>query len=208
MTTAGVRRDARSTTWQFVAPGQPTEFLVVADPADCPEGALAVAPGDLSRHCRPTGWPAVAAPDLGTASAQAGSGAAALLELLAHQVAAGGWLLVGVSNSWYPARGGGSGRLSLARIHHVVRRGGLHVDALYVALPDHRRPAVLAASQPARALDEVLDRLPTSYVEANVRWPRARRRARSLLARAASSAPHAVRLRFAPAYVVVARRPA
>ncbi|HEY3535326.1 MAG TPA: hypothetical protein VGK60_07140 [Pedococcus sp.] len=208
MTTPTLPRDARSTTWQFVAPGHPGQLLAVVDPLDCPDDAVPVAATDLSLHRRPAGWPAVAAPDLGAASALAGVGAATMLELLAGQVAGGGWLLFGVANTWYPTRGGARGRLSLAAIRREVHRAGLEVEALYVALPDHRRPAVLAAAGPARALDEVLHRLPTDYVEPGAHWRSARRRVRSLLAHAASTAPHAARLRLVPAYVVVARRPA
>ena len=208
MTTATLPRDARSTTWQFVAPGHPGRLLAVVDPRDGSRDVVPVAPDDLSLHRREAGWPAVAAPDLGTASAQAGVDAATMLELLAGHVSAGGWLLFGVANAWYPTRGGARGRLSLAGVRRAVHRAGLEVEALYVALPDHRRPAVLAAARPARALDEVLDRLPTDYVEPGAHWRGTRRRVRSLLAHGASAAPHRARLRLVPAYIVVARRPA
>lgn len=194
--------------WQFVAPTDTPEMLVVAEPDESPRAAVTVCNADLARSLRPMGWPAVVAPDLGAAMTCVGrSDVAATLELLAGQVAAGGWLLFGVANAWYPGRAAGAGALSLGQLRRSVHRTGLQIDALYVALPDHRCPAVLAAAQPAGALDQVLYRLPITYVGGDARWPRMRRRARMLMASTAGAAPHALRLRLVPGYLVVARRP-
>jgi hypothetical protein len=203
--TATPRRDARSTAWQFVAPSGAAELLALADPDDCPEGAVAIAGGELVRHLRPRGWAAVAAPDLTATAEVAGCvDAAALLELLAHQVAPGGWLLCGVANAWYPGRRR-AGALTLSRVRRCVHRAGLSIDAVYVALPDHHHPAVLAAAHPPGALDQALYRLPTTYVRSGARRSRIRRHVRVLMAAAAGVAPHALRLRFAPGYLVLAR---
>ena len=209
MSAATQRRDARSTTWQFVAPSDAAELLAFADPDDCPREATAVSGGDLTRHLRSAGWPAVAVPDLDAATAQLGrGGAASTLQFLGDQVARGGWLLFGLSNAWYPHRRGPGGALSLARVRRSLRRTGLEIDSLFIALPDHRRPAVLAAAWPSRALDEVGYRLPVTYVSDDSRWPSMQRLVRLLMVAAAAAAPHPLRLRLAPAYLVVARRPA
>lgn len=208
VSTLSLVRDARSSTWQFVIPGDGGELLALAPPQDCPAGAVPVVPGTLAGHARPAGWSAVAAPDLATVLAEVGGAdVRAALDVLAGLVAPGGWLLVGAGNRWYPG-GPREGRLGLAALRRRLQRAGLRIDAVYLAMPDHQRPAVLAAAHPARALDEVLYRLPTTYVDGSTRWPRARRRARSVLVSAAGAAPHSARLRFAPGFVVVARRPA
>jgi len=194
--------------WQFVAPTDAAEMLVFADPDDSPSGAVPVAPADFAHHRRSAGWPAVVAPDLGAVSAGVRArNAAAALQLLAEQVAVGGWMLFGIANPWYPGQRSGDHALSLAQLRRAVQRAGLHIDALYVALPDHRFPAVLAAARPARALDQVLYRLPTTYVGGDSRWPRLRRRVRMLMAATAGAAPHPLRLRLVPGYIAVARRP-
>ena len=195
--------------WQFVAPANAPELLALAGPTDCPRGAVAVRPGDLAAYLRAAGWPAVAAPDLGRVSAADGNARlAATTELLGRQVAPGGWLLVGVANAWYPGNRASSGTLSLAGLRGAIQRAGLRIDALYLAFPDHRHPAVLANAATAAALDQVLYRLPTTYVDGGGRWPRTRRRVRMLMALAAGAAPHRLRVRFAPGYFVLARRPA
>jgi hypothetical protein len=207
MTATTTPQDARSMTWQFVAPNDGAQLFAFAAPDDCPEDAITIAPAELRRHVGQAAWPAVAAPDLAAVVAEAGAGdAAATLELLGRQVAPGGWLLFGVANAWYPARRAGA--LSLARLRRAVGRAGLHVESVYLAMPDHHHPAVLTAARPAGALDQVLYRLPTTYVGNTGRGTGARRRARMLMVACAGAAPHALRVRFAPGYLVVARRPA
>jgi len=208
MTTAMTSRDARSMAWQFVAPSGVAAPLALANPDDCPKGAVVVPAGELAAHLRSAGWPAVVAPDLGRAAAEfADSHGSATTELLGRQVAPGGWLLVGAANAWYPGNHAADACLTLARLRRALRRAGLRMDAVYLAFPDHRHPAVLAAAGSAAALDQVLFRLPTSYVAHGGRWHRTRRRVRTLMALAAGSAPHRLRVQFAPGYLVVARRP-
>jgi hypothetical protein len=207
MTVTTAPRDARSMAWQFVAPPGTPEMLAFAEPSDCPAGAVAIDAGDLAAHVRAAGWPAVAAPDLGRTAAEIGDGdAAATTELLAGQVAAGGWLLIGAANAWYPGNRLTPSTLSLARLRRALHRAGLQLDALYLAFPDHRHPAVLAAADSAAALNQMLYRLPTGYVGTGGRWHRTRRRIRTAMAVAAAATPHRLRVRFAPGYLVLARR--
>jgi hypothetical protein len=195
--------------WQFVAPLDAPELLALAEPDDCPEGATVVRTGDFAAHLRAAGWPAVAAPDLGRAAHDAGvNHAVATTELLGGLVSPGGWLLVGAANAWYPGKHVRGGTVTLTGLRRAVRRAGLRIDGLYLTFPDHRHPAVLAAAASAAALDQVLYRLPTTYVDSGGRWPRTRRRVRVLTALAAGCAPHRLRVRFAPGYLVIARRPA
>ncbi len=200
--------DGRAMNWQFVLPAAPDGMLALAEPHTCPPAARRVPRGELIGHRRASGWPAIAVPDVG---ARIGGGdaacAAGLIGILAAQVAPGGWLGFGVANSWYPGSPRGRRSLGLGALRRVLRDNGLSIEALYVALPDHRHPAVLAAASPRAALDEVLRRLPTTYVPAGSRWSRVHRAMRTVLAGAAAMAPHVLRMRLAPAYVVVARRP-
>lgn len=209
MSAATTARDARSTAWQFVAPTDAAELLALAEPSDCPEGAVIVPAGELAAHLREMGWSAIAAPDLGRAAAEARSGhAAATTELLGGQVAPGGWLLVGAANTWYPGNRALDGTITLARLRRALHCAGLRIEALYLAFPDHRHPAVLAAAGSAAALDQMLYRLPTTYVGSGGRWHRTRRWVRMVMVLAAGAAPHRLRVQFAPGYFVLARRSA
>jgi hypothetical protein len=208
VTATAQHRDARSTTWQFVAPADAAELLVLADADDSPAGATAITGDELPWHLRPEGWAAVAAPDLGAVTANSSRHETlALLDLLAEQVAPRGWLLVGVANTRYPGGRTGGGALSLGQLRRAVHRAGLHLETLYLALPDHRHPAALAAARPAAALDQLLLRLPTTYVGSASRWARTRRGLRTMMAWAAGAAPHPLRVWLAPGYILIARRP-
>jgi hypothetical protein len=208
MTVLAPTLDARLLNWQFVVPADATEPLVLADPANAPRNAITVAVGGVADHLRSSGWHAIVAPDLGRWHIDGGgAGVAGLLTTLAGQVAPGGWLAFGTSNAWYPGSLRSVDALGLSRIHRILAAAGLRMDDVYLALPDHRRPAVLAAAHPRTALELVLERLPATYVPAGGRWPRLHRRVRRVLVAAVGIAPHWLRIRLVPGFVIVARRP-
>jgi hypothetical protein len=208
MTAVVSLRDARLLNWQFVVPPDASELLLLADPADAPREAITVAVGGLADHLRSSGWPAIVAPDLGRWRIDGGAaGVAGLLATLAGQVKPGGWLAFGISNAWYPGSLRSVDALGLSRISRILHGAGLRIDELYLALPDHRHPAVLAAADPRTALNLVLDRRPTTYVPEGGRWPRLHRKMRRVLGAVAGIAPHWFRIRLVPGFVIVARRP-
>ena len=106
-----------------------------------------------------------------------------------------------------PAAAFARGSLGLGTVHRVLDGNGLAVTATYVALPDHRHPALLVPGERAAELDHVLGRMLVTYVPADQRFPGLTRRALSALRAAALRTPHRLRRRLLPGYVVVARRP-
>jgi hypothetical protein len=208
MTALAPTGDARLLNWQFVVPTDATGLLVLADPADAPHGAITAAVGGVAGHLRSSGWHAIAAPDLGGWCIDGGAaGVAGLLATLAGQVIQGGWLAFGISNAWYPGSLRSVDALSLSQVRRSLRGSGLRIEAIYLTLPDHRRPAVLAAAHPRTALNLVLERMPTTYVPEGGSWPRLHRKVRRMLGASAGIAPHWLRIRLVPGFFIVARRP-
>jgi hypothetical protein len=194
--------DARASNWRYVVPSEPTV-------------ALLAAPGGVSVETVLSGpeQDALVAPDLGgwsdRTSPRPGPALAAgqLLEALCGRVAPGGWLCVGFANRWYLARPLARGSLSLGAARRVLARTGLTAAVTYVALPDHRHPALLVPADRAAELDHVLHRMLLTYVPNGAPLPRLSRRVLAALRAAAVRAPHRLRVRLLPGYLLVARRP-
>ena len=140
--------DVRSTNWRYVVPGEPTGPVVVGADSMSLSAVLAGPPVG-----------ALAVPDLGMWAAQSGAGrhrclrARRVLADLCSQVAPGGWVCVGFANRWYPAAAFARGSLGLGTVHRVLDGNGLAVTATYVALPDHRHPALLVPGERGAELD-------------------------------------------------------
>ncbi len=189
--------DARTSNWRFVVPSGPAPVVVGAAgvPTDEVLGGPALA--------------AVVAPDLGRPDEGSGIGPspADLLAALCARTAPGGWICVGFANRWYARAPFARRSLGLDRVHREMVRNGLTVATTYVALPDHRHPALLVPAQRSAELDHVLRRMLVTYVPPSAPFPRLARRVLSVLRAVAVRTPHPVRLRFLPGYFVVARRP-
>jgi hypothetical protein len=199
--------DARTLNWRFVTPDVPGGLLLL--PVGAESLTAAVIPDrtgpSLSAVLSEGPYLAVAAPDLGPWGGFAG-GPERLLARLATAVRDEGWLCAGFSNPWSPLRPAGGEHLSLRKARRVLRRAGFGRIDTYLAFPDHRRPAYLTSSG-APELRYFLRRFFLPYV-GDLRGVRARlkQRALRLIRTATLVTPHPIRIRFAPAYVLVARR--
>ncbi len=194
--------DARASNWRFAVPAEPAEPVVLGPDGVAPDEALAGPPLD-----------AVVAPDLAAWDRAPGTGSGparrprVLLAALCTRTAPGGWLCVGFANRWYAGRPLAGGSLGLDQVRRDMARHGLTVAGTYVALPDHRHPALLVPAQRPAELDHVLRRMLVTYVPGSVPFPRLTRQTLSTLRTVAVRTPHPVRLRLLPGYFVVARRP-
>ena len=194
--------DARASNWRYVVPSKPAVALLVAPGA---AGVETVRSGPAQD--------ALVAPDLGAWSDRSSHGpgpalaAGQMLEALCGQVAPGGWLCVGFANRWYPAGPLVRGSLGLGAARRVLARTGLTGAVTYVALPDHRHPALLVPADRAAELDHVLHRMLLTYVPSGAPMPRLTRRLLAALRGAAARTPHRLRVRLLPGYLIVAWRP-
>lgn len=186
-----VGADARRTNWQFLLPATSRPTLVLED-GDLPAGSTATDPG-------------IVAPDLGHWAPQIP--AEQVLLRLCDLVPAGGWLLVGFSNPWHHPLGARHSGLGLTRAVRRMHARGLVVRDCYAALPDNRRAAVLVPVRRRGELDDLLRRVPVTYVDHDARAPRAQRRLRQLALPCVVAGPHRVRVALLPSYFVLAWRP-
>jgi hypothetical protein len=182
--------DARAWNWRNVVPAEPTPLVVAAGHASLAQ-VLDGPPAD-----------AVVVPDLG---GWPDRGRAVLAAVCSH-VRMDGWVCVGFANRWYPAAPLASGAMGLHDVHRTVDRCGLTVTATYIALPDHRHPAVFVPAEHRAELDHVLRRMLVTYVPGDSSFPRLTRRAMSVLRTAALHSPHGLRRDLLPGYLVLARR--
>jgi hypothetical protein len=190
--------DARASNWSFAVPSEPAAPLVLVPGGRWPDEALAGPP-----------LPAVVAPDLAGWDRVTGPAPrpAQLLAALCARTAPGGWLCVGFANRWYAGGPLAGGSLGLDQVRRAMARHGLTDTATYIALPDHRHPALLVPARRPAELDHVLRRMLMTYVPASAPFPRLARRTLSALRAVAVRTPHPVRLRLLPGYFVVGRRP-
>ena len=202
--------DARILNWRFLLPVEPTSGLLL--PAGDEPLAGTDVPGDRSAaavRAACTGSPrdAVLAPDLSGWAADCVLPAARLLASLADATAEGGYLYVGFANALYPARPAPRSGLSLARCRRILHRRGMRVAAAYVALPDHRLPALMIPADGDELL-YVLENQIFAFSDSRSRWTGSLRQLavrgmRSL----ALAGPAALRVDLAPAFGVLAVRP-
>ena len=200
--------DVRALNWLFVAPEKPESllFLPVEDEslpgAITPNGNSGL-PGALDRGP----YPAVAAPDL-TAWVEPGERQrpSRLLGRLADAVAPGGWLYVGFPNRPYPNGNGAPPPLRMRTAIRVLRRRGLRDIQTFLPFPDQRCPAYLISADTGAPLRYFLARLVFPYVTESEDAPRRQRRIMRMR-NAALASPHSLRVRFAPAGALLARRP-
>jgi hypothetical protein len=207
--------DHRPLNWRFVVPGEPHGLLLLAaaDEAGEVPGAVVCDPERAALRGRAGPYPAVVVADLGRWSqTRAGRGrgreARELLAEAAAAVAPGGWLYASFANPWYPLRSGGGG-LTLAAAASVLHGAGLQPTSTWLAFPDQRTAAYLV---PAGGGPELAYFMRTFFfpyaTDGSARKARIKQRALTLMRRVSLVAPARLRSRFAPAFAVVAERPA
>jgi hypothetical protein len=203
--------DARTLNWRFVVPDEPAGLLLVPVAGEHAPSAVVVEPdlAGLGAAMRRGPYPAIAVPDLGALLARRRPGEVGrLVARLCSAVVPGGWLCVGFANAWYPGAPGRSGSLDLGAVRRALRCSAMSEPEVYLALPSQRRPALLVPAAWPEELDHVLRQLFLTYVPPGSSWVALRRQILGLLRRTALVAPHRIRSRLAPAFYVVARRPA
>jgi hypothetical protein len=199
--------DIRSLNWQFVVPQQPDSFLFLPiDSESVPGATTPNGIGGLEDALHRGPFSAVAAPDL-AAWLEPGqkSRPASLLGRLADAVSPGGWLYVGFPNRPFPRRPTAPGALRMRTAIKVVRRRGFTDIRTFLPFPDQRCPAYLISAEPRAPLGYFLARLVFPYVTDPQDAPR-RQRQIMRMRNAALASPHPIRVRFAPAGALVARR--
>jgi hypothetical protein len=200
--------DARTLNWRFLVPDEPEGLLLL------PIGEERVPAAIVPERDRASLWaaldgrtyPAVVAADLSAWSTVAGTRPSELLDRLAASVATGGFLYAGFSNPWYPGTRR-SDSLPWARARRIVEGRGMSGSLLYLAFPDHACPAYLVDASDRAALEYFVQRLSVPYVGGEGRSARVKQGALRAMRALARAAPHAARVRFAPAGAVVSRRP-
>ena len=203
--------DARLLNWRFVVPDEPRGLLLLPAGHERLEGAVSPEPSPpaLSTALREGPYPAVVAPDLAMwAGLERRRRSAELLARLGESVGRGGWLFAGFPNAWHPARPATAGALGLGAARRIVALSGLVMVDAYVALPDQRCPAYLVSIDRPAELEYFLRRLFRPYAGSLSGWRAGlRQRSLSVMRTAALGLPHGLRLKFAPALGIVARRP-
>jgi hypothetical protein len=221
--------DHRLLNWRFVVPGVPDGLLLLAAADEAGEVPAAVACDPELTALRAGPYPAVVVADLGrwtTAAAKLQAGRAAepaagagagrrggsgkeLLGRAAEAVAPGGWLYASFANPLYPMRSRSAAALTLARASRVVGDAGLVPMSCWLAFPDQHTPAYLVPAGNGPELEYFMRIFFFPYATGgSARKARLKQRALTLMRGAALRAPGRLRPRFAPAFAIVAERPA
>lgn len=213
--------DHRPLNWRFVVPSEPDGLLLLAaaDEAGEVPGAVVCDPGRAALRERSGSYPAVVIADLGhwarTEAAHRGVGrgrggsAKELLAEAAAAVAPGGWLYASFANPWYPLRSNGGAGLTLAAAAGVLRGAGLQPSSSWLAFPDQRTTAYLVPAGGGPELEYFMRTFFFPYATGgSARKARIKQRALTLMRRVSLVAPPRLRSRFAPAFAIVAERPA
>jgi hypothetical protein len=200
--------DVRALNWRYLVPDEPASFLFLpVDGEALPGATIPNGNGGLEGALQRGPYPAVAAPDL-AAWLEGGSEKrpAGLLRRLADAVSPGGWLYVGFPNRLYPTHPAAPGSLRLRSAIRVLRRRGFGEIRAFLPFPDQRCPAYLISTETQAPLRHFLARLVFPYVADQHDAERQQRRI-MLMRNVALASPHPIRVLFAPAGAVVARRP-
>jgi len=211
--------DHRPLNWRFVVPSEPDGLLLLAaaDEAGEVPGAVACDPEGAALRGRSGSYPAVVVADLGrwasTTARHRGRGrsgdAKELLAEAAAAVAPGGWLYASFANPWYPLRADGGAGLTLAAAATVLRGAGLQPSSTWLVFPDQRTAAYLVPAGGGPELEYFMRTFFFPYATGgSARKARIKQRALTLMRRVSLVAPARLRARFAPAFAIVAERPA
>jgi len=201
--------ETRILNWQLVVPDEAAPLLLLPANGESVPGATVVAldPSSLITALSDGPYHGVVAPDLGAWSDAGDVRPALLLSSLAAAAAPGGWLFAAFANKRIPRRSRRLG-LRLGKALRLLQAAGLENVAVYVPLPSHRQPAWLVPVERRDELDVFLRQMVFPY--APVASPVLSWMASHAIQggrRAVLAAPHRLRVRFAPSYAIVARRP-
>jgi hypothetical protein len=211
--------DHRPLNWRFVVPSEPEGLLLLAaaDEAGEVPGAVVCDPKGALLRGRSGSYPAVVIADLGrwarTKARHRGAGrggnAKELLAEAAAAVAPGGWLYASFANPWYPLHSNGGAGLTLAAAAAVLRGAGLQPSSTWLVFPDERTTAYLVPAGAGSELEYFMRTFFFPYATGgSARKARVKQRALTLMRRVSLVAPAGLRSRFAPAFAIVAERPA
>jgi hypothetical protein len=200
--------DIRALNWRFLVPEEPDSLLFLPIGGEAMPGAtIPSGDGGLAAAFRRGPYPAVAAPDLAAWVRDVHAGSAArLLGRLADAVSPGGWLYAGFPNGLYPGRPMASESLRLGTAAKILRRRGFTQARAFLPFPDQRCPAYLISADTRGPLGHFLARLAFPY-SAERHDAEQRQRRITWMRRVALASPHSIRVLFAPAVAVFARRP-
>jgi hypothetical protein len=199
----------RILNWQLVVPDEDAPLLLLPADGESVTGATVADPAALDGMLSAGAYHGVVVPDLGLWGEEVDGGVASLLSSLATTPGEGGWLFAAFANRSFPGRGRKRRGLRLGRALKLLRAAGLEDVSVYVPLPSHRQPAWMVPVERREELDLFLRQMVFPYAPVRSRvlaWiaTRAIQSGRRL----ALAVPHRVRVRFAPSYALIARRPA
>jgi hypothetical protein len=214
--------DARPLNWRFVLPDSETAGqLLLATENETLPGAISVSLAAAKQNPEGVGafldaamtegpYPNVVVSDLTGWSKALKTEPAELLTRLAQAVRPGGTLFAGFGNRHYPTEPFAAGTMSLKQASDVLSKGGFTVAKQYVAMPDQRCPALLVpVSKSGAELAYVLRNIMFPYTDSTSALKgRLKQLLLTVMQRGALLSPAALRFRLAPAYAVVAVRPA
>jgi hypothetical protein len=199
--------DVRGLNWRFLVPDEPEAFLFLPLHDEVLPGAISPnGNGGLNAAFERGPYPAVVVPDLTAWRENAAGSPARLLRELADAVGPGGWLYVGFSNRLNPARPMAGGSLRLRTAVRILRRRGFTEIQTFLPFPDHRCPAYVISAETRAPLGHFLARLVFPY-SADRHDPQREQQRITWMRNLALASPHGIRVRFAPAMALVARRP-
>jgi hypothetical protein len=204
--------ETRILNWQLIVPDEEAPLLLLPAGDESVPGARIVPPDPRSLDDALASGPyhGVIAPDLGGWGDDGNGGAASLLSRLAAAAPEpDGWVFASFANRRFPRKNRRRQGLRLGKALKVLRSAGLADVTVYVPLPSHRMPAWIVPVGRRQELDVFLRQMVFPYAPVSSRilsWLGSR--AIQAGRRIALAAPHSLRVRFAPSYAIVARRPA
>lgn len=201
--------DIRALNWRFLVPDEPDSFLFLPVDGEALHGATTPKEsGGLEEALRRGPYPAVAAPDLSAwIDGSNGNSPTRLLRRLAEAVSPKGWLYVGFPNRLYPLGPMAPGSIRLPRATRILQRLGFTEVRASLPFPNQRCPAYFVSTDTQGPLRHFLSRLVFPYAVDQPEPERLQRRI-MLMRNVALASPHPVRVLFAPAAGLVARRSA
>lgn len=198
--------DHRLLNWRFVVPGMPDGLLLLPAADEAGEVPAAVACDPELAALRAGPYPAVVVADLGRWGGRHGK---ELLVQAAEAVAPGGWLYASFANPLYPLRSRGAAALTLAAAGRVLRGAGLRTSSRWLTFPDQHTPAYLVPAGNGPELEYFMRTFFFPYAtDESARKARIKQRALTMMRATALLAPARLRPYFAPAFAIVAERPA
>jgi hypothetical protein len=201
--------DIRALNWRFLVPEEPHGLLFLPIDAEALAGATSPnGEGGLAGAIQQGPYPAVAVPDLAAwIKYSPDESPTRLLDRLADAVAPGGWLYAGFPNRLYPGRPVAPGSIRLGTAVRILRARRFTEVSAFLPFPDQRGQAYFISADTRAPLGHFLSLLVFPYSAGGPGADQKRRRIR-WMRRIALASPHPIRVLFAPAAALFARRAA